>query len=269
MLNFIKVHWEQAFFRFVGLVFLGFSLSQLWAGEIAGTSATFAMAFFCFFYANISRFKRFKGLGFEAELWEDKKKEAEHLIERLKGVVSVYTREIVMMSVKRGRWGDGGNWRERWKVYDELVGFHSELGQEIDFSDLKKDVDAYFIFDMVLPLYEKIGKTLMDGRAKARALIKKEFGSPIKDVDGYRLRHKQLSAVPEKMDGLINIAKTDDSAAAVLEWSKSYKKMLAEDFDVTVEFDQEMIKSLEEISRLYQAGPIDVTEELLSRFDDR
>ena len=151
MLKFIKNHWEQIFFGIVGLIFLSFSLSGLWTGDVAGASATFAMAFFSFIYANISRFKRFKGLGFEAELWEDKQKEAEQLIDRLKAVVSVYTREIVMGRVKQGRFGSGGNWREHWRVYHEFVDRHSDLGQDIDFSDLKKSMDKYFIFDMTLP----------------------------------------------------------------------------------------------------------------------
>ena len=99
MLKLAKKHWEQAFFGIVGVAFLAFSFIGLLGGDVAGASATFAMAFFSFIYANISRFKRFKrfkGLGFEAELWEDKQKEAEQLIDRLKAVVSVYTREIVM-----------------------------------------------------------------------------------------------------------------------------------------------------------------------------
>lgn len=65
------------------------------------------MAFFSFFY---SRLSQFKGFGFEAELWEDKTKEAEGLIERLKSVVEISTREIVLTKVMQGRWSDGADW---------------------------------------------------------------------------------------------------------------------------------------------------------------
>jgi hypothetical protein len=57
--------------------------------------------FLQFFYSNLARFKRFKGLGFEAELWEDKQKEAADLIDRLKNVVAIYSREVVMAQVSR------------------------------------------------------------------------------------------------------------------------------------------------------------------------
>ncbi len=75
------------------------------------------MAFFSFIYSNISRFKRFKGLGFEAELWEDKQKEAAQLIDRLKAMVTVYTREIVMQKVMQNRYSGDGRWAESWKLY--------------------------------------------------------------------------------------------------------------------------------------------------------
>lgn len=267
MLRFIKSHWEQIFFGVVGLIFLSFSLAGLWSGDVAGASATFGMAFFSFLYANISRFKRFKGLGFEAELWEDKQKEAGLLIDRLKAVVSVYTREIVMGRVKEGRWGDGAGWREHWRVYHELVDGHSDLGQDIDFSDLKESMDQYFIFDMVQPLYDEIRVALLAGRGKASTAIEKEFGSPIKDSAGYSLRLKRLQAFPEKVNDLFKVAQTDDVAAVVLKWGKSVQEMLEENYSITVEFDQEVVKSLREISLLHQAGPIEVTESLLSRFD--
>lgn len=103
MWNFFKEYGQQIFFGAVGLIFLSFSFYSLYGQDVAGASATFAMAFLCFIYSNVSRFKRFKGLGFEAELWEDKQKEAEHLIDRLKAVVSVYTREVVVQKVMQGR----------------------------------------------------------------------------------------------------------------------------------------------------------------------
>lgn len=265
MLKLIKKHWEQAFFGMVGFAFLTFSFIGLLNGDVAGASATFAMAFFSFIYANISRFKRFKGLGFEAELWEDKQKEAEQLIDRLKAVVSVYTREIVMGRVKQGRLGDGADWSEHWNVYSELVEKHSDLGQEIDFTDLKQSMDLYFKFDMILCQVEGIRKPILDGRGKARKIIDKEFGSPIKDSAGFSSRQGQLREIPEELENMFKIAQEDDLAARVLEWGEFCKKKLDENFSVKIEFDDEAVESLTDISRLHRAGPIEVTPELISR----
>ena len=99
MWNLIKEYWERVFLFSISFVFLALCLRFFLKSEVAGATAAFVMFFLCLIYANVSRFKRFKGLGFEAELWEDKQKEAADLIERLKNIVQVYTREIVMMKV--------------------------------------------------------------------------------------------------------------------------------------------------------------------------
>lgn len=265
MLMFVKNHWEQTFFGVVGLVFLTFSFTGLLNGDVAGASATFGMAFFSFIYANISRFKRFKGLGFEAELWEDKQKEAEQLIDRLKEVVSVYTREIVMGRVKQGRWANGADWKGHWSVYSELVEKHSDLGQEIDFTDLKRSMDQYFIFDMNLRQIEGIRKPILDGKGKARKIIDEEFGSPIKDSEGYSRRLAQLSEIPDELEDMFGIAQKDDLAARILDWGKCCQEKLRENFSVEIEFDDEACEVLADISNLYNAGPIEVTPELILR----
>jgi hypothetical protein len=135
--------WERILFGLVGFACLILCFRALWSGQITAGVALFGMAFFSFFYSNLARFKRFKGLGFEAELWEDKQKEAADLIDRLKGIVSTYTREIVMGNVMRGRRGGGEDWEKRWALFDELTGKHTELGQDIDFSPLKREMDGF------------------------------------------------------------------------------------------------------------------------------
>ena len=265
MLKLVKKHWEQAFFGIVGLIFLTFSFNGLLTENVAEASATFAMAFLSFIYANVSRFKRFKGLGFEAELWEDKQKEAEQLIDLLKEVVSVYTREIVMGRVKQGRWGDGANWSEIWSLYRELVDKHSDLGQDIDFRDLKRNMDQYFIFDLVLCQVGGMRKPIWDGRGKARKAIEKEFGSPIRDNAGYSCRFDQLRDIPENLDNMFEIAQEDDLAARVLDWGKVCKEKLKRDLSVIIELDDEAVVALIAISRLHSAGPIEVTPDLISR----
>ena len=65
-----------ALFVVVGLTFLGMCFYLLYAEKVAEAAVVFGLGFLSFIYANVARFKRFKGPGFEAELWEDKKKEA-------------------------------------------------------------------------------------------------------------------------------------------------------------------------------------------------
>lgn len=261
MFQTFRGQWEQFFFGIVGFAFLAFSFYSLFEQDVAAASAAFAMAFFSFIFSNIARFKRFKGLGFEAELWEDKQKEAEQLIDRLKSVVSVYTREVVMQKVMQGRLGDGANWQEYWKLYEELVSKHNELGQAIDFSELKAKMDKVFLFDMVSNLYRPIADVVSDCRTNAQSKVKIEFGSPVTDVEGYNQRHAQLQEIPDRIKNLFAVE--GDLAREVLDWVASVQSKLSEHFDIDVELPDQSIEKLEMLSRLYQEGPIPVTDELI------
>jgi hypothetical protein len=269
MKEFLATRWEQIFFGLVGLAFLAFSFYSLWSGDMAGASATFAMAFFSFIYSNISRFKRFKGLGFEAELWEDKQKEAAELIERLKAVVSVYTREVILGKVMSGRWGDGANWHEHWALYDELIARHAELGQDIDFTDTKRRLDGIFIFDAVANKMDQVRKTIWKGKEEARKVIDKEHPQPIKDAAGFGRRINLLNEVPYSVKDPFEVSLNDDLAQHLLRIAEEARSKLHEGFGVQIEYDPEVIEELNEISRLYQAGPLKITDDLIDRLQGK
>ena len=144
MLKWLISNWERVLFSVIGLAFILFSLNYMKSSSLVESSAAFGMGFLCFIFSSVSRFKRFKGLGFEAELWEDKQEEAAELIDRFKDIVTIYSREAVMSRVTAGRWDDGlGAWKRRWELFDELTNQHQALGQKVDFRKLKKEVDNY------------------------------------------------------------------------------------------------------------------------------
>jgi hypothetical protein len=266
-LRWIAQHGERLLFTGLGLVFSSFSIIRLWQGDITAASASFGMGFLSFIYANVARFKKFKGLGFEAELWEDKKKEAEHLIERLKEVVSIYTREIVLSKVKDGRWSDGGNWHERWKLYDDLVQQHNTLGQKISFSSLKKEVDDYFLFDMVMPQWEKCRKALNASNSKAHEAINTRFGSPIEDSVGYGAELEKLRAINIVIEDPLSISRGENLAEHVLNLVIEAKDGFKSAFGVPLEIDTAMLDRLAAISKLYNDRPVKVTDELIAWAD--
>ena len=232
--------------------------------KITESAVVFGIGFLCFIYANVARFKRFKGLGFEAELWEDKQKEAADLIERLSNVVTIYTRETVLGKVKSGRWDSGGTWGDRWKLYNELVLQHEKLGQKIDFSKLKTEMDDYFLFDMTMPGIQLLSESANRGSVAAMQKIQDEFGSPIQDSDGYCKRSSQHHSATFEIDEPFEISKTKNLAGYALElWSES-KLKLKRDFDVDIEIEPKAKERLETISKLYQKRPAHVTDELVS-----
>lgn len=254
-------------FTGLGLVFSSFSTITLWQGDITAASASFGLGFLSFIYANVARFKKFKGLGFEAELWEDKKKEAEHLIERLKEVVSIYTREIVLSKVKDGRWSDGDNWQERWKLYDVLVQQHTTLGQQINFSSLKKEVDDYFLFDMVMPQWEKCRKALNASNSNAHETINIRFGSPIRDSIGYGAELEKLRAINIHIEDPLSVSRRENLAEYALNLMIEAKDGFKSTFDVPFEIDTAVLHRLAAISKLYDDRPVKVNDELIAWAD--
>lgn len=65
-------NWERVLFSVLGLAFFAICFYLIAKGSMQEGAAVFGLGFLSFVYANVTRFKRFKGLGFEAELWEDK-----------------------------------------------------------------------------------------------------------------------------------------------------------------------------------------------------
>lgn len=260
--------WERILFGCVGAACLTFTFVFLWHTQVTAASAVFAMAFFSFFYSNLARFKKFKGLGFEAELWEDKQKEAAHLIDRLKDVVTVYTREIVMNSVLRGRMGGGDSWQKRWDLFNGLQGRHGELGQQIDFTDLRHDVESAFLFDMCSPLAASVKRSIESAKVQVQKDAQKRFGSPVTNLEGWNNFHAQLRALGSVEGNLFERAKTRNIAQETLDTALSFKAGLMERFSIDLVFTPGLLERLSVIADIASRRPIAITPELIEWADD-
>ncbi|MER9062723.1 hypothetical protein [Mesorhizobium sp. M0698] len=260
----LSVNWERGLFVIAGLTLLGSSIYLVYTDKVTQAAVVFGLGFLSFIYANVARFKRFKGLGFEAELWEDKQKEAADLIERLREVVSIYTREVILGKVTAGRWGTKTDWQSHWKLYDDLVTQHEVLGQKIDFSGVKKVMDDYFLFDMSTPEISKVREAIRNGKAKAKQKMDEEFGSPIRDADGYGKRLAEYRNTPEPLGDPFQFSTRNDLAGNTLKIWEEAQDRLKRGFEVAAQVDPTVIERLEALSKLYQSRPVNVTEELIA-----
>lgn len=260
----ISGNWERMLFSVFGLIGLGFCLDFLLNNQVTEAGIVFALSFFSFFYSNLARFRRFKGLGFEAELWEDKQKEASDLIERLKDVVSIYTREIVISNVTRNRLSDGASWEEWWALFEELVDQHSVLGQTIDFSDLKKKMDSYFLFDLCMPIHGHFSRSINKHIGEANKLIGREFGSPIKDVAGYTSRIEEMRKIKSTVDNPFKLSEDGKLATAIENMVLESRENLSRLFGISMDLDEQKMSRLRRLSELYNHRPVEVTDELLA-----
>lgn len=260
----LSANWERILFAIVGLVLLSLCFLSIIRDKVTEAAVLFGLAFISFIYANVSRFKKFKGLGFEAELWEDKQKQAADLIERLRDVVSIYSTEILLGKVTAGRLSSGGGWEGHWKLYDDLVAQHSTLGQKIDLSNVKKKMDDYFLFDMTLPEHRRVRLAIEQGKTKAIAIVGKEFGSPITDSEGYARRLADVRRVPEPRQNPFEFSTQNDLAEHLLRVFDEAKERLKRDFGVEIAVDALTVERLTSISKLYQNRPVQVTSDLIA-----
>ena len=267
--------WQQWLFAVVGIYFLFWTFRFVAQSAIAEGSACFGIAFLSFIYSNLSRFKRFRGLGFEAELWEDKQREAVELIERLKPIVSIYTQEIFDNRIMRGRFLTPQKWRGHWELFETITERHTELGQNIDFGDTKHMLDSFFAIDSV----SKFGKSLIKGlsesldEASQKVAIEHEYdprtGNVGKDDEGFRARNLKITEMRKReLSNKATIAEQCNLPEAFLEWYSSQKKAIEDEFSVTVKDDEDALRKLRAFRDLYKIRPIVITEEVLRMVDD-
>lgn len=261
---FKKFNFERAILFLLGLSFFGFSLSKIYTDQIGQAGGAAAIAIMCLILSNLARFKRFKGFGIEAELWEDKQEEAAALIDYIK----TFTREIVTNSVMAGRWDSSQQWAARWKLFHDLTEKKPIKGVDFDFADLREEVENVFLYDICIKIAPHIQERLEAARGEAAAIIAAEFPAPITDVEGYKARVLQNDVVVY-LDKAFQIAKIDNLATRMLEMAETSGKALNDAFGVTVEFDTEQMARLRKIANLWDKRPMKISSELIGWADYR
>lgn len=266
----IAINWERVVFSAVGLFLIGFSVYFIFKGEITDAAIVFGLGFLSFIFANLARFKRFKGLGFEGELWEDKQKEAADLIERLKSVVSIYTHEVVMARVADGRWQDEIDWEGHWKLFDDLTSRHAELGQKIDFTLLKKKIDDYFLLD--LSNQQRWAVQLSLNTAKEAAVAKVGEATNMHDeaeLAVYNTKTVRINALPVEVTRLGKRLSQINVAQTVLDiWTHS-SDVLRNEFQVEAIIEQKHLDRLKALSDLHKTRPVQITQVLFEWMRER
>jgi hypothetical protein len=76
----------------------------------------------------LTKFKRFKGFGFEAELWEQKQVEAVALIDQMKSLSKLISRQMASVASRVGIWDSALSMAELAEFVDELQQHMTAIG---------------------------------------------------------------------------------------------------------------------------------------------
>jgi hypothetical protein len=73
--------------------------------KTASAAAVLGFAFLLLVLLLLAKFKRFKGFGFEAEMWEEKQVEAAELVDRLTVLSQAISQQVALIASRLGLWG--------------------------------------------------------------------------------------------------------------------------------------------------------------------
>ena len=244
------------FWLFAGIccVLLGFGFHYLLKDEVSTAVTLFFLALAFSVFGNLSRFKRFKGFGFEMEVWNDVQEKADSLVKKHERVTILHAKEILWNTVMMGRWPSKDRWRGIYRKFDEIV---KEVGSPIEFSELRQNMDRMCINDIVHDIATVFGRYLNLNHTKASDFINQRHPSPVVDNVGFGNLHRILS---ETHSLTLGDPLTQNTGEVFLGEIRRIELIFQETFDIDNRFGTSAVSILEEASRLYNASPNDPSE---------
>lgn len=129
--------------------------------KVGAATATYTAAVLSLIFAFLPEFKKFKGLGIEAELLDKKIEETDKLLKQLRDITAPISEMLISSTARAGRWGSG---MPRSQKYELLQRIENELKKcGVDDSQLeqaKSDWHFYNTFDLAAPVFKKITEKL-------------------------------------------------------------------------------------------------------------
>lgn len=258
--------FESNLLKLLGYLSLGFAAFQITLGNVPAATVCAAVGILLFFLARFSQFKRFKGWGFEAEMWDEKQLEAEKLVKSLKDVAALTAREVMLQSIKSGRWGNGKRWSDHWKHFEEIKAAQTGLLDEISAKDIKRSVDRWFLHDMVVCEFGKLQEIVEKGINSARQVIIQKHGAPILNLIEFSADNERIQEISKASTGLFDLAGQSPFINALETWWQHACAVLLT-FDVQIEMPLEVKSKLETYKALESLPEMPVTAELIAAAD--
>ncbi|MDR7151334.1 hypothetical protein J2W49_003310 [Hydrogenophaga palleronii] len=214
--------------------------------KVGAATVTYTAAVLSLIFAFLPEFKKFKGLGIEAELLDKKIEETDRLLKQLRDITAPIAEMLISSAARSGRWGSGMPRTQKYELMQRIESELKKCGVEDSQLDrAKKDWHYYNIFDLATPVFEKISEKLkLVQQEREKAL--REFKQPItpERMDEYRRLIELRNEVGKEIGNLRDlrqIKNQDHLVEQVLE-SISNSGSLGEEekANLTNELDEEL-----------------------------
>ena len=242
-------HFYMWLSKVVCCLLLIFGFYYLFEDEVGSATPIFLLAIAFIVFGNLSRFKRFSGFGLQMEMWNDVQRQADLLVKKHEKIIANHAKEILWIAVMMPRWSSSVRWEEVYRKFEEII---NEMGSDVEFAELRQNMDRMCLFDTVNVVTRIFRRHLQVAQSKATDFINQRHPEPIVDHAGYASYHRIFSETQHKYpdDPLIQ-----DTAKLLLEEIERIELIFQQHFDVHDEFDQRAIELLNTASNMYNASP--------------
>lgn len=157
-------------------------IAGVWLGYIDKTGiaiATYGAAVLSLIFAFLPEFKKFKGLGIEAELLDRKIEETDRLLKQLRDITTPIAEMLISSTARAGRWNSGMPRSQKYELMQRIESELKKCGvEDSQLEQAKEDWHYYNIFDLASPVFEKIIEKLrLIQQEKDKAL--NQFKQPV------------------------------------------------------------------------------------------
>lgn len=207
----------------LAVVSLGGAISLAFQDRTASGGLLAGLGLLLLAFVQLSRFKRFKGMGFEAELWEAKQEEAEDLINRTRSLLAILSAATLRSAPRMGRWMVGF---ERRELLDLVTNVETALERAgvppAEIKPMRSEVDRLIAFDLAMKVTKAIS---VAARKRGEELTKEmtaKHGPLIHDSVAFGEDVKRRNAVQSQALDANDLADTPRT-----EWPAALRRRIA------------------------------------------
>lgn len=162
-----------ALLLFVSGVGLGFM------DKTGAATATYTAAVLSLIFAFLPEFKKFKGLGIEAELLDKKIEETDRLLNQLRDITAPIAEMLLSSTARIGRWGSAMPRHQQYELVQKIENELKKCGViDEQLEQAKSDWHFYNTFDLSVPVFKKIEAKLQLIQEEIEKQLRK-FKQPI------------------------------------------------------------------------------------------
>lgn len=186
------------------------------SGSVA---AVFTILTLCFLY--LSRFRRIKGLGFEAEMWEEKQEEAERTLVELRSISSLFAK-VLLTDLISGHFMGGMGLDRRIYLYSEVRNRLKKIGiNESEIADAEGEWRKGICVIYHGIISRRLQQQNLENPGIANLAISPEIVSTARELDKLLNFEEWKAPLPDIIEELINRHKLMNNE--IQEWIEDYR----------------------------------------------